>query len=35
VCQVKSLNTSTLEIALMSDWSDVEPDSDDHYHSDE
>jgi len=33
--QVNKLNTSTLEIALMPDWSDVEPDSDGHYYSDE
>jgi len=35
VWQVDNLNTSTLEIALMSDISDVEPDSDQHYYSDE
>jgi len=35
VWQLENLNTSTLEIALLSDYSDVEPDSDEHYYSDE
>jgi len=32
---VDNLNTSTLQIGLMSDLSDVEPDSDEYYYSDE
>jgi len=32
--QRENLNTTTLEVAFMSDFSDVEPDSDEHYHSD-